>query len=164
MTTVMRNIGDLEERSAYPDDGFQPRVEAYVALRQTADVVDDFVEAELAQFGLTLPLYGILLNLSTRGPLSLSDLSDSIFRSNSTITALVDRLEADGLVVRSPSEVDRRVITAHLTEKGWEFFHEARPRHREFLSCMMSLLDEEELKQLTSILGKVKGRVEAGCP
>lgn len=164
MTEILPEVGNVEERPESVDDGFQPLVDAYVALRQTADIVDGLVEAELEQYDLTLPLYGILLNLTTRGPLSLSVLSDSIFRSNSTITALVDRLEAEGLVSRSPSEVDRRVIMAQLTEKGWEFFHEVRPEHREFLACMMGLLDEEELSMLTMILGKIKRRVEEGCP
>jgi DNA-binding MarR family transcriptional regulator len=140
------------------DDGHQTLVDAFVALRRAADAAHSFIEDELGKYNLTQPLYGILLNLSIRGPLPLSELSELIFRSNSTITALIDRLEIDGLAFRTPSEKDRRVIMANITEKGCETLAQIRPIHREFIACMMSALSEKEAMQLTSLLEKIVGR------
>ena len=165
----MSDLGEpaelLEKRPELLDDGLQGFIDAYVSLRRTADAVHRHVEAELNGYGVTGPVYGILLNLATKGPMSLTDLGESIFRSNSTITALIDRLEADGLVTREDHARDRRVTMAKLTDQGEKLFHQIRAPHRRFLADMMSCLSKEELSQLLTLLEKVRTKVEEErCP
>jgi DNA-binding MarR family transcriptional regulator len=158
MTDMLQEIQSEGLQPETLDDGHQTLVNAFVALRRAADAAYSCIEDELGKFNLTQPLYGILLNLSVRGPLPLSELSELIFRSNSTITALIDRLEVDGLAFRSPSEKDRRVIMANITEKGCETLAQIRPIHREFIACVMSALSEDEAMKLTELLDRIVGR------
>ncbi len=146
-------------------DDLQPAIDAYVQLRRTADAVARYVEAELGEWRMTAAQYGVLLHLMKGEPLSLTDLSGLIFRSNSTLTSLIDRMERDGLVARLAHENDRRVTTVALTQKGRELLLEIRGHHRPFLAGMMSCLSSEELGQLSALLNKIELKIEEGqCP
>lgn len=146
-------------------DDLQPAIDAYVQLRRTADAVARYVEAELGEWRMTAAQYGVLLHLMKGEPLSLTDLSGLIFRSNSTLTSLIDRMERDGLVARVAHVNDRRITTVALTQKGSELLLEIRGHHRPFLSGMMSCLSSEELSQLSALLNKIERKLEEGkCP
>src|ERR1043165_3567008 len=77
-----------------------------LGLLEVARIVQERVEAALESVGLSGPKYMTLEQLVRAGePMSLSALADCRKCVRSNITQLVDRLEADGLVVR----VDERV-------------------------------------------------------
>lgn len=143
-------------------DDRQPAIDAYVTLRRTADAIARQVEAELTPQGVTAAQYGVLLHLSRGQPLSLTDLSERIFRSNSTLTSLIDRMERDGLVARVAHANDRRVTTVELTEQGLDVLLRIRRHHRPFLADMMVCLSQEELSQLTGLLEKIEGKLVSG--
>jgi DNA-binding MarR family transcriptional regulator len=146
-------------------DDIQPRIDTYVVLRRTADAVSRYVENELGEWGMTTAQYGVLLHLSRGEPLSLTDLSARVFRSNSTLTSLIDRMERDDLVARAAHANDRRVTTVELTTRGRETLAEIRAHHRPFLANMMSCLTIEELRHLTDLLGKIERKIDPGeCP
>lgn len=76
-------------------------------------------EEVLALDGLTGPKFAALSKLVQAGkPLSLGELAEELTCVRSNITQLVDRLEADGLVVRLVDPADRRTIRAEATEQG----------------------------------------------
>lgn len=143
-------------------DDLQPVIDVYVMLRRTADAVARYVESELGKWGVTTAQYGVLLHLMRGKPLSLTDLSGLVFRSNSTLTSLIDRMERDGLVVRVAYADDRRVTKVKLTATGKELLLNIRPHHRSFLADMMSCLSSEEIIQLRELLEKIGRSVEAG--
>ena len=77
------------------------------------------LEAALEPLGLSLAKYGLLSKLvADGGPVPLSTLAERSACVRSNITQLVDRLEAEKLVVRSPDPHDRRSIRAELTKEG----------------------------------------------
>jgi DNA-binding MarR family transcriptional regulator len=143
-------------------DDLQPAIDAYVVLRRTADAVARHVEAALNQGGVTTAQYGVLLHLSRGQPLSLTDLSERIFRSNSTLTSLIDRMERDNLVTRAARANDRRVTTVELTEQGRDLLLKIRQTHRPFLARMMACLAPGELDLLKGLLEKVEYQLEHG--
>ena len=146
-------------------DDLQPAIDAYVVLRRAADAVDRHVESELGEWGVTTAQYGVLLHLMKGEPLSLTDLSGLIFRSNSTLTSLIDRMERDGLVAREAHINDRRVTTVELTPKGGELLGKIRSHHRPFLADMMSCLSPEELTGIGELLNKIEHKINEGnCP
>jgi len=158
-----------DQRGAWPiwkveqvRDSYQPSIDAYVVLRRAADAVARYVESELGEWGMTTAQYGVLLHLSRGEPLSLTDLSGRIFRSNSTLTSLIDRMERDGLVNRAAHANDRRVTTVELTARGGELLSEIRAHHRPFLADMMACLSPEELPLLSELLGKIEQKIDTG--
>ena len=79
------------------------------------------VEAALAKAGLPqLAWYDVLWALH-RAPgkaLRMGELADQVTISRSGLTRLVDRIEAEGLLERHPSEGDRRAIDVAITPAG----------------------------------------------
>ena len=77
------------------------------------------MEAALEPLGLSLAKLGVLARLVEAGePLPLRVLADRCACVRSNITQLVDRLEADKLVLRADDPHDRRSIRAELTARG----------------------------------------------
>jgi len=65
--------------------------------------------------------------------LKMNELGENAHVTQSALSRLVARLEADGLVNRSMCTYDRRAVIAGLTPKGLELYREARPTQREVL-------------------------------
>lgn len=141
-------------------DGLQPAIDTYVILRRAADAVARYVDSGLNKHGLTTAQYGILLHLWRGEPLSLTDLSGLVFRSNSALTSLIDRMERDGLVARAADANDRRVTTVLLTPQGKELLLRIRDRHRPFLADMMGSLSPDDLDQLGELLENLRTNIE----
>ncbi|HET8645830.1 MAG TPA: MarR family transcriptional regulator [Vicinamibacteria bacterium] len=90
-------------------------------LRCALRAVETKLEAALEPLGLSLAKFGVLSRLAAAGePIPLGTLAEQSACVRSNITQLVDRLEADRLVVRAPDPHDRRSIRAELTEAGRE--------------------------------------------
>jgi DNA-binding MarR family transcriptional regulator len=76
-------------------------------------------EAALEPVGLSLAKFNVLAKLVAAGePLALSTLAERSACVRSNITQLMDRLEADKLVVRVSDPHDRRLVRAALTAEG----------------------------------------------
>lgn len=95
-----------------------PGATAYQVL-STLHAVETLLEEALEPLGLSLAKFGALAKLVAAGePLPLRTLAERCACVRSNITQLVDRLEAEKLVVRSDDPRDRRSIRAELTQEG----------------------------------------------
>jgi MarR family transcriptional regulator, organic hydroperoxide resistance regulator len=72
----------------------------------------------LEPLGLTHPQYLVMLALWERSPRKATDISDALFLEPATLSPLLKRLEAAGLVTRARSLEDGRALAVELTEKG----------------------------------------------
>jgi len=132
---------------------------AYLALQRVYSVVNRNVSKKLAKWGLSVPKYGVILQLYDHETLALSELSKLIFCGNSNLTALIDRMERDGLVQRVNHESDRRVKEIRLTEKGRELAPKVISEYRPFLHQMMNCLSPEEHRLFIDLLTRMKERL-----
>ncbi len=91
-----------------------------------------FSEASAAQEGLTSQHYQAMLIL--RGwdgqPISINDLARQLYIKHNSAVGLVDRLAAEGLVVRQPSAVDRRKVELQLSSRGRRVLAKLAATHR----------------------------------
>jgi DNA-binding MarR family transcriptional regulator len=128
-----------------------------IQLLGTLHAVEDRLEAALEPLGLSLAKLGALSHLVTAGePLPLGTLAERCACVRSNITQLVDRLEAEKLVMRSDDPRDRRSVRAELTEEG-------RSRHAAGLRALgraerqlLSHLQQEQRDNLLEALRSLK--------
>ena len=125
------------------------------------------LEADLAPHGLTIGDYEVLVHLSEAEEqrLRMCDLARRLRLSPSGLTRRLDGLVRNGLVRRSPSDDDRRVMLATLTPKGFQVLAKAAPDHvagvrRHFLDH----LDADEIRALGTSFTKVLAALDAQCP
>lgn len=67
----------------------------------------------------------------------MQTLADAVHLSQSALSRLIGRLEADGLVVRTMCSDDRRGIFACLTTEGRARYESARPTQRQLLAELL---------------------------
>jgi MarR family transcriptional regulator, organic hydroperoxide resistance regulator len=72
----------------------------------------------LEPLGLTFPQYLVILELLDGAPLSVGSLGGRLDMDTGTITPLVKRLEAAGLVTRRRDPKDERRVIVDLTSRG----------------------------------------------
>jgi len=117
---------------------------------------------EASQYGVTPTQLTVLKLLAEIGDLSLGTLSKEIRAHNSTVTGIVDRMEAAGLVERARSEEDRRVWIIRLTTEGRKVADRAKISPWETLKTALSTLSRDDQQRLTQILNKVAVQIQEG--
>ena len=121
----------------------------------------------VAQHGLTMNDYGCLLLLSRAGEDGMRriDLANELQLSPSGITRLLDRLEDQGLVGKGACKGDARVSYAILTDDGMGKLWAAAPGHVDDIDRRLGeVLDEEEMRTLAQLLGRLNDREESCSP
>lgn len=68
--------------------------------------------------GLTHPQYLVMLALWEQAPLKVADLAQRLSLEAATLSPLLKRLEANGMVTRQRDPQDERALAISLTEKG----------------------------------------------
>jgi DNA-binding MarR family transcriptional regulator len=115
----------------------------------------------LRPHGLTFPRYEALMLLSfTRtGALPLGKIGERLQVHRTSVTNIIDKLEADGLVRRVPHTEDRRATLAEITQAGRETAREATAVLN--TECFgIAALPARDLERLTAILRGL--RLDAG--
>lgn len=104
----------------------------------------------------TLPRFDVMAALyRRRDSITMSELSRLLLVSNGNATAVVDRLERDGLVQRSASRTDRRTVFVALTEAGVRQFETLAGAHERQVSRIFGTLNETELDVMTDVLKRI---------
>ncbi|MGE3284730.1 MAG: MarR family winged helix-turn-helix transcriptional regulator [Pseudonocardia sp.] len=107
----------METRSDEPDLLALDRQVCF-ALAVASRTVIGLYRPLLDPMGLTHPQYLVMLALWERSPRSVKDLSAALALDPGTLSPLLKRLEAGGMVVRGRDRADERVLAVELTEAG----------------------------------------------
>jgi len=121
------------------------------ALVQTAFAVMTAVTAAAARYELSLPLWRILAILRDREP-RMSDLAAHLGLDRSTITGIVDRAVARGLMQKLADESDRRANRVALTDAGRALTLECLTQVDRELAPLIADLDADARQRLTAAL------------
>lgn len=108
--------------------------------------------------------YDVLFNLSRcpTGWLRLNELNDNVLLTQPSISRLVERLEARGLVQRRTPDDDRRGVLIGLTEAGVALQKEVGRAHvQNIMQVMDEGLTEAEMQALLELTGKLRTAVAA---
>jgi DNA-binding MarR family transcriptional regulator len=114
--------------------------------------------------GATSPRLRLLYSVHCHGPLKMADLAEALTVTPRNITALVDALEAEGLVRRVPHTTDRRVTMVELSCTA-ERVESQFQAYKASLAGLFEGLDEAERRTLRRLLGTLQERMrgDPGC-
>ncbi|SER60849.1 MarR family winged helix-turn-helix transcriptional regulator [Actinokineospora terrae] len=130
---------------------------AVTSVMRVQQILQSAVDGALKPHGLTFARYEalVLLTFSKRGSLPMRVMGERLQLHPTSVTNIVDRLEADGLVRRTPHPTDRRTTLAEITDAG-------RQRQAEATEAVTAVdfglrgLTERQTNQLTDLLAKVR--------
>ena len=104
---------------------------------------------------LTSPQLWVVKLLKETSPMKVSELARCMYLHPATMVGLLDRLEAKGLVKRTRSEKDRRVVFINLTEQGKEIEINSPEVVQNLLVKGLEGFAGNELKTISESLGHV---------
>lgn len=130
---------------------------AVTSVMRVQQILLSSVDAILRPHGLTFARYEalVLLTFSRAGRLPMRVMGERLQLHPTSVTNIVDRLQADGLVQRMPHPTDRRATLVEITEDGTARMREATGAVTA-VDFGLTGLDGEEQVQLTDLLGKVR--------
>lgn len=96
---------------------------------------------------ITIPQFRLLVVLDGRGPLNVTTLAEHLAVNPSTVTRMVDRLVAAGLVTREANPASRRELVVSLSEAG---------------SAVVRAVTQRRRAEITRIVGRMSPTARRG--
>ena len=112
------------------------------AVYSTAHAFNRVYKPLLAHLGLTYPQYLVMLVLWERDDLPVKAIGERLFLDSGTLTPLLKRLEAAGLIRRTRSAEDERQVLIALTSDGHELRDRAKTVPHGVLAASACSVDE----------------------
>lgn len=106
-------------------------------------------------FELSGPQFGLLMKLRHTGPMSPTELSESLLVTAGNITGIIARLQKQKLVERRRSSSDRRSIRIALTPTGLERIEQISPWWKKQVDGCFQEFSSQEKKELTALLKRL---------
>jgi DNA-binding MarR family transcriptional regulator len=110
--------------------------------------------------GMTIAKFSTLVSVDRLGPVPISRLAEVEQVQPPTMTSFVNSLAAGGLLVRTKSATDRRLVQVRLTRAGKKAVEEARYQSDVFLVQRIAQLSDEEVATIVRALPALERLIE----
>ena len=140
-----------------PDD------EQYIgySLTDVARLLRTVFERRVREFGLTRSQWLVIARIYRRPGLSQSEVADLLEIEKASAGRLIDRMEAKGWLQRRDDASDRRINRLHLTPAAERLHAAIWPIAEATVDTALGDLSDEERRQLTQLMTRVKGTLQA---
>lgn len=133
----------------------RPLVEAYLAFDLTAS-------RHIRSLRLTPSQFDIIATLGDTDGLTCSELSAHTLVTKGTLTGILDRLLAKGLIRRDSVKGDRRCVKIRLTEKGERMFRDTFAAHIAFMKPFFErALNQKDAEMARTLLLRLRDSFRA---
>lgn len=139
MTDVKKSAPELNDQLAYMIACVNRRLEDELADR-------------LRPGGIPIEQFRILEALTQRGPHSMGELAASVLVERPTLTKIIDRMTAAGLVFRIPDDRDRRRVNIALAPEGEALYRRLSGVSAEQERQLAARLDADKAEALRELL------------
>lgn len=125
-------------------------------LARTYQAFEQCSAAHVRELGLTPAQFDVIATLGNTPGMSGKQLSEQTLITKGTLTGVIDRLIAKGLVSRAPQQQDRRSVVIALTEAGDALFRRVFAAHLEYIGQAFTSYSPAELEQLVMQLRQLR--------
>lgn len=145
----------MENKETNKYDALKLGVQISFPLYACAKETVRLYKPHLDKLGLTYTQYIAMLVLWEEEKLTVKELGNRLYLDSGTLTPLLKKLEAKGLLKRERSKEDERNLFITLTEEGLALKDKALPIPYEMVKCID--MSEEEKATLYHLLYRVLG-------
>ncbi len=121
----------------------------YACSRETIKLYKPFLD----EIDLTYTQYIAMMVLWEKESVTVKELGEALYLDSGTLTPLLKKMEAKGLIRRRRSEQDERSLIVSLTEEGMALRERALDVPHQMASCVR--LEPEEAQELYRLLYKL---------
>jgi len=126
-------------------------------LYQTYTLLRQCENKTAEQYGLTTEQYAVLVSIGYLGePARITDIARWLERSTNSISMIVDRMVKAGLVKRTRSKDDRRVVYVSFASKGQNALKPATRAMFDVVRKILLSLPHDDRTSLLNLLGTLK--------
>jgi DNA-binding MarR family transcriptional regulator len=140
------------------------KLRLWVRLLRSVRVVEVELRRRLrAEFGETLPRFDVMAALARqRAGMTMTEVSRFLMVSNGNVTGIVDRLVAEGMVVRTANARDRRATFVRLTPRGLRHFARMAEAHEGWVNEILAGFGREQAQALVGSLDTLTAAARSG--
>lgn len=131
------------------------------SLRRIIQAVDLYSRRLASQHGLTGPQIVCLREVQRNGPMNPGYLARRVSLSPPTVSGILDRLEARGLLTRERRSEDKRQVLVQLTRQGRALLSQTPPSLQELFTRRLNDLPESRRSAIAEALRHVVELMEA---
>lgn len=124
-------------------------------IRRAQQISTALFAEECAAFDLTSVQYAALVAIKANPDVDATRLSTLIAFDRSTIGGVLERLEAKGWILRTPSPTDRRVKLLRLTLEGERLLRQVEPAVRRVQQRLLEPLAPADRAVMLRLLGQL---------
>ncbi len=129
-------------------------------LIRCTQAFERFSGAHVKTMGLTESQFDVVATLGNTDGMTCKELGERTLITKGTLTGVLDRMEARGLVTRRPDADDARRTHIALTRKGHILFADVFPAHLAHLQRAFDRLSSSELNHLHAGLSTLRDAFE----
>ncbi|GLK78583.1 MarR family winged helix-turn-helix transcriptional regulator [Methylopila turkensis] len=115
----------------------------------------------LNAIGLTYPQYLAMVALWAKDGVTVGALGEQLFLESNTLTPLLKRLEAAGLVTRQRDAEDERQVRVHLTDEGRALRLKAASVPESIVGALGSAAAPEDIGRLRDEIARLRDALNA---
>ena len=125
----------------------------YAGAREVVKKYKPFLD----EIGLTYTQYIVMMVLWEKRSMNVKSLGEHLYLDSGTLTPLLKKMEAQGLVLRKRGDQDERNVIVTITEQGEQLKDKALEIPLKMKECIP--ISPEEAQLLYQLLYKVLGRI-----
>jgi DNA-binding MarR family transcriptional regulator len=141
-------------------DAFNLPVGLVGALFRLAPRLVELIDLGERDYGLGFARGRVLWSLRESGPVVMRALSQALGVSPRTITGLVDSLEADGWVTRTPHPNDRRATIISLTPASEATLIKLTESYRALAYDLLGDVSDDDLARCRAVIHQLEQRLD----
>jgi DNA-binding MarR family transcriptional regulator len=137
-----------------PKSASKQKLRLWIRLLGASRNIEAVLRSRLrAAFGATLPQFDVMAALARKPVgMTMTELSRYLMVSNGNVTGIIDRLVADGFVVRLANAQDRRATVVRLTRRGSQAFRVMAEAHEVWVNEVLAGLDRDRCETMIDLL------------
>lgn len=127
----------------------------WIELLRYSNKLEQIIDDQLRQnYGQNISRFDVLSQLVRENGegLTVGELASRLIASKGNITGLIDRMQKDGLILKTAKKEDRRSYIITITEQGKQLFTEMANNNALWVENALSSLDMEHMKEFTQFL------------
>jgi DNA-binding MarR family transcriptional regulator len=132
---------------------------AWLRLLRVSQKVERDLAGQLKLWGLNNAQFDVLAHVGADEGVTQQELADSLLVTKGNVAQLLDRMEKRGMIERRPQG---RINRLFLTNEGRRTFAGVVPAHEAMIDDRLSVLSEEERRQLFELMRKLDRALNKG--
>lgn len=139
----------MNQKPGFQDSWNSPSEKVIFLFKSIQKIYKDLIFEKSRQYGFTGPQIGLIMGLNKNPYSTLNEISEWMGLSKSTVSGIIDRLVAQGVVIREIPENNRRIVRLSLSPE-FQKKNVIKDFKDKYITNLFRNADEKEIEKIIS--------------